>query len=76
MHLEHGTACGRTGLSFFLSFFFQMVVFQQSVWDRLDACAMAVLPLVVCEQVQRVLGALMVLACPHFDPRSSGLTKC
>lgn len=31
-----------------------MLVFQQSVWDRLDACAMAVLPLVVCEQVFQV----------------------
>jgi len=28
-----------------------MLVFQPAVWDRLDACAMAVLPLIVCEQV-------------------------
>lgn len=31
-----------------------MLVFQHFVWDRLEACALAVLPLLICEQVRRV----------------------
>ncbi|CAM9859128.1 unnamed protein product [Discosporangium mesarthrocarpum] len=27
-----------------------MLVFQPSIWDRLEACALAVLPIIICEQ--------------------------
>jgi hypothetical protein len=39
-----------TLLTDFLTTLLQMAAFQQVVWDRLDACAEALLPIIVCDQ--------------------------
>ncbi|KAG5187745.1 hypothetical protein JKP88DRAFT_234931 [Tribonema minus] len=49
----------------------QLAAFQSAVWDRLDACAEALLPIIVCDQhgYQALATALVEQQSPDARPR-------